>query len=376
MLINTRLDGGGYKERPGFKKFNTDVLHSASAAIKSMFDLPIATPLRVWIVGDGCPGVSSSVGFYIGAFDPEQDPDFQSYYYYSSATTSVNIGEFDDYLYAVIDSELKRINLILQPFGTSALPVGGTGTDTSLYTYTGFTGSAPPLGFDSKLFVGLNNGSGASKISTWDGTTHRDDDTSTEVPSCFALYRVTGGGDAIVAGFSTGNLISWRPTGSSPGTWTDVSPGAGTCRAVRMLSYKDVLWITTGGEDLFSFDGTTLTRVQPATTGIGAGSVTKGLAVANGNLYMLYHTSGNSVRLAKYTGSAWTAVEKNLTTQFSTLREARDLVTYRGYLMAGATTASDGARLYAVEQSGITGSWTAITPNALNNGDIDILLVA
>jgi hypothetical protein len=374
MLINVRKDGDSYKERPGFKKFNTAALHSSSASVKSMFDLPIATPLKVWCVGDGCPGISSSAGFYIGSFDPEQDPDFQSYYYYSTATTNVVIGEFDDYVHTVIDDSLKRINLITQPWGSNALPLGGQGTDTSLYTYTGFIGRSL-LEFDDKLFVGLSNGAGGSKISTWDGTTHRDDRTGLQVPSCFALYRVSGGGDAIVAGYSTGNLISYRPTGSSPG-WTDVAPGAGTCTAFRMLSYKDVLWITTGGEDLFSFDGTTLTRVVIATTGIAAGSVTRGLAVSRaGILYMLYN-SGTSVRVASYNGTTWTPIAKNLTTQFTTAAAARDLVSYRGYLIAAANTTASGASMYAVEDSAPTGSWTAIVPATLANGDMDQLLVA
>jgi hypothetical protein len=373
LAINVRPDGGGYKERPGFTPFNTSALHHSGACIKSLFDLPMATPVKVWVVGDGCPAVSASVGFYIGAFDPEQDPDFQAYYYYSAATTGVVIGEFDDYVHALVDADLRRINLIVQPWGQSALPIGGAGTDTPLYTHTGFTGKAL-LEFDDKLFQGLGAASGTSKISTWDGTTHRDDRSSLEIPSCFAHYRVTGGGDAIVAGYSTGNLISYRPTGSS-GSWTDVSPGAGTCTAYRMLSYKDTLWITTGGEDLFSFDGTTLTRVQPATTGIAAGSVTRGLAIANSNtLYMLYN-SGTSVRVAKYDGTTWTAIDKNLTTQFATLQSAKDLVWYRGYLIAAGTTASLGARLYAVAETGVTGSWTEITPHAATNGDIDQLLV-
>ena len=109
MIVNARPNGGGFRERPGFTPFNTSALHSASACIKSMFDLPIATPVRVWMVGDGCPGISASVGFYIGAFDPEQDPDFQSYYYYSSATSGVVIG-----LLTLIRSDIFRALLPLR----------------------------------------------------------------------------------------------------------------------------------------------------------------------------------------------------------------------------------------------------------------------
>lgn len=372
QAVNVRFDGGGLRERPGFEKFNSTVLHHASARIKSIFDLPIASPLRLWLVGDGCPATSSSVGFYVGALDTEQDPEFQPYYYYSSATQQVVIGEFDDYLHILVDNELHRANLVLQPWGTSALPIGGTGTDTPLYTYTGFQGRWLQEKFDT-LFVMLANGAGGSKISTWDGITHRDDRTGLQIPACAAEYRIQDGGDALAVGYSTGNLVSLR---NSSGTWSDISPGAGTVTANRMVSYKDVLWMTNGDENLFKLEGGTLTRVQPATTGIAAGSATRGLAVLNGYLYMGYTTSGGSARIAKFDGSTWTAIEKNLTTQVAALNALKDLCAYRGYLVAAATTATAGARLYAALASGTSGTYIEITPSALNNGDIDQLLVA
>lgn len=372
MAVNARLEGGGYREREGLTGFNSSVLQSASACIKSLFDLPIASPLKIWIVQDGCAGISATAGSSIGSLDPEQKPEFQPMYYYSSSTAFPALGEYNDYIHFVLDTDLKRINLITQPWGTSALTVGGAGTDTPLKTYSGFTGRCLRE-FNSTLFVGLDAGAGSSKISSWDGTTHRDDRTGLQIPACMADYRIQDGGDALAVGYSTGNLVSLRNTS---GTWSDIAPGAGTVTANRMISYKDVLWMTNGDENLFKLDGGTLTRVQPATTGIAAGSITRGIAVINSTMYFMYTTSGAAVRIGSFDGTTWTATVKDLTVQSAAVNAGRDLVAYRGYLVAAANRTSLGARLFVADQSALTGAWTEIIPDASTNGDIDQLLVA
>jgi hypothetical protein len=83
---------------------------------------------------------------------------------------------------------------------------------------------------------------------------------------------------------------------------------------VEGCSFKDVFYFTTDDSYIYSFDGTTVTQITIATTGIAANSKTRGICVFDGVLLVGYSDGAdNKAKIAKFTGSAWTAVVRNLT---------------------------------------------------------------
>lgn len=369
MLVNARLTGGGYVERAGLTTFDT--LVSSSACVRLIADFQLSSPKKLWIRGDGCPGVSSSAGFYIATLDQEQSPEFQRAVYYSAATTSVILARFDGALHLGVDGALKKLQLIIMPYGTENLSASGSSQDTPIYSFPAGTISCMQE-FDGKLFIGVDNGPGASSISTWDGISIRSELTGINAPTSFGLYRVQNGGDCIVVGFGTAtNHIRYRPTGASPGTWTTVVPAAGTVASVAMAAYKDVLYITDGALNLWSYDGTTLTIARvPA-----SGTAVRAVATFNGLLYFGYDTSAAAI-IGKYDGSTWTDVEKNLTTQFTGTSSIRYLAAYRGCLIGVGVETTARGRIWISPGTTTTGTYVKVIPNVGNNGDASFLLVA
>ncbi len=372
LVINSTLRNGLWTARGGQRAINATALHASDACIPGLFDFPVGTPRQLVVLGDGCPDVSSSVGFSANLYDHEQLPLFQPGVYYNGATVGVAAAVFGDNLYLGEDLSLRRMNAIRAPWGSKQLAISGPGQDTLIRTFTTGTSISALLAFDGKLFGCIDNG-GSSEVFYFDGVTiHDDSATLTDKVQRFALFR-----DTLILGFDgTPNEIQVRTIGAKPGSYSTVAPGAGTCNFWRAASYKDVLYITTNGEDLFSFDGTTLTRIPVATSGIPANSKTYGIASAYGNLYVAYEdVTGTAAKLAKYDGSTWTAVEKNFTAQDATMRAALDLVLYRGNLHVAMR---DSATIYSLFQSpgsSVTGTWTETSQSGSVSGPINELLV-
>lgn len=374
-LINARLQGGEIVERDGLTKFNSSPFHNASACVRHIDNFQ-GEPLKLWMTGDGCPDISSSSGRHVSAIDQEQDPEFQRVVYYDSASQSAVVARFDGHIYVGVDSDLRVLTLIIPEPGTEALTVGGSSQDRVVFSFTTAAGYDDDytircmLEFDGKLFIGLDTGTGVSKIVTWDGVSIRDDKTTIDAPTCFGLYHVPSGGDCIVAGFdSVTNGIKYRATGDSPGTWTDVSPGAGTLGALSMAAYKDVLYIADDSGDVWSWDGTTLQSAHSP----GSATACRAVTVFNALLYFGYETAA-SARIGKYDGSTWTDVEKNLTTQFSGTTSIHALKPYRNSLYAGVIRSGAGQVMFSPETT-TSGSWTTALSNA-STGDISSLMVA
>lgn len=369
LVINGRLLGGEYVERAGLTKFNSSVFHNAAACIRHIDDFQIATPKKLWMRGNGCPDVSTSVGAHLAHIDQEQNPEYQRSVYYDTATNNPILASFDGGLYVGVDADLRKLTLVVTKDGEENLAVGGSSQDRPVHTFTGFVIRCM-VAFDGKLFIGLDNGAGASKIATFDGVSVRDDVTAINAPTCFGLYRVTGGGDAIVVGFAAAtNAIKYRPTGDSPGSWTNVAPGAGTLSSVAMAPYKDTLYIADDSGEIWTFDGTTLTSAHtPATA-----TAVRGITTFNGFLYFGYETAA-AARIGKYDGSTWTDVEKDLTVAFAGTTSIRSLKAYRNSLYAAAVRSSNGVIQFSPETA-TTGTWTQITP-AATAGAINELLVA
>lgn len=365
MLVNADIVDGEIRERPGLVKRFASVLHT-NASIRNIVHANMPTPFRLYIVAAGCPGLSPSVGFSLNALDTEQDPEFQRMTYYSGTASQVVVGKYNRALYVGTDSDLRRWQAIRVPWGKENLSVSGSTQDTPLKTFSGFTIKCLRE-FDGMLFIGLDGGAGASKVVTYDGISFRDDVTGIDPPTCFADYRVQNGGDAIVMGTSTGNNIYIRPAGDSPGTWTSI----GTAASVDMISYKDVLYIATGGANVSSWNGTTLTAAARSPAGATA---VLSVEVFNGLLYFSYETASAAI-IGKYDGSSWTDAEKNITTQFSGTTSVRTIASYCGFLVGGGTRSSSG-RLWVSPGTTTSGTWVEVVPNVIQAGNVVRLLAA
>ena len=381
LLINALLHGGRFIPRGGQTPLGTI---DAGACVTSLVDFQLTGRRTLYLVADGCPGVSSTVGFSILFFDHEQEPDLQAGVYYSASTAGVAIGTFGDKLYVAVDDAIKVLQLIETRFGESALAVGGTEQDVTLWTLASpLTQVRPILAFDGKLFFGCDGGAGTSLVLPFDGVTFGPDDlTGINPPYGMGLHRET-----LIMGFNgSTNAIRVRSAGAVPGTWATVAPGAGTVRFMGNgagASYKDLFYIANQADDVYSFNGTALTRIVAATTGIAAGSLTKSCIVYQGVLYVLYQTAatGGSVRIASYDGTTWTAIAKDLTAQFGTSPDvdvARQLLLYREQLYALCVTQAPGSvgRLLRSPVGNPTGTWEDLGPTgATVPGDLDFALV-
>jgi hypothetical protein len=139
-------------------------------------------------------------------------------------------------------------------------------------------------------------------------------------------------------------------------------------------TYTDVFWFASGGADLFKFDGTTLTQVPIATTGIAAGSVTHSCCSFGGYLFVSY-TAGGHAMLARFDGTTWVPVHKDFTVQDATVNAARSVVEYRGDLWVAVSSTARG-KLFRSVGATTTGTWVGTGGLAAsNNGDVDQILV-
>jgi hypothetical protein len=373
LLINARLRNGSIVPRGGSAEF-LDL--GGTTTVLGLTDFPLGTRRSLWVVGDGCPGLSSSTGFYMGFYDEEQDPEFQSAIYYNAGVQGLVLGVHGGELYVGQDNVLRKILLISAPYGETALAVSGSSQDIPLLTFTGFTKITDLKSFGGFLFITLDGGAGTSKVVAWDGTTYYDSDLTTlPIPSALGLYR-----ELLICGFAVAGTttIRSRAVGVSPGTWTTYTIGAGTCLMRGPgagVTYKDVFYWATGGDTICSFNGTTISSIAAGTTGIGASSLTHSCCVAFGYLFVSYTTSGGAVRIARFDGTTWVGAHKNLTTQFTGLNQARGIVEYRGDLWVGAVHTTGGGKLYRSPGNATTGTWVEIVPAVSANGDVDQLLV-
>ena len=374
LLINCRLQGGSIAPRGGSKRrLDLGALAGSGSQITGLADFQLGTPRKLWIVGDGCPGLSSSVGFYVGLFDTEQSPEFQPGIYYSAATHGVVIGLYSGDLYVSVDNTLRKVNVIEAPYGSPALAVSGSSQDLPLLIFAGFTNVTDILEFDAKLFLGVDNGAGASKVAIWDGLTEFVDLAAINAPKAFGVYR-----ESLVMGFAGApNSISVRPTGAAGASWATFAPTGGTA-AMRgpgcSATYKDVFWFASGGADLFKFDGATLTQVPIGTTGFAGGSATHSCCSFGGYLFVSYTAGGHAI-VARFDGTTWVPTHKDLTTQDATVNQARNLVEYRGDLWMGVSSTARG-KIFRSVAGATSGAW--VNPSILaaaNNGDLDQLVV-
>lgn len=367
MLVNVDLYDGEIRCRPGLTKLNSSVLDASNACIRNLVSLNCPTPLKLWLIVAGCPGIDPTLGFSINSIDTEQSPEFQRAVYYSTASNQPVLAKYGDQMYLGVDSSVRKLQLIAQPWGTENLSVSGTSQDTPLKTFSGYVVTCMQE-FDGKLFIGLDGGNGASKIVTYDGVSFRDDVTAIDPPTCFALYRVQNGGDAIVVGTENANTLAIRPTGETAGMWSSI----GTVAATEMLSFRDVLYIATSGASLYQWNGSALSVARSP-----AGAVAlRCLAEFNNTLYFGYETASAAIIGKQTSGGTYTDVEKNLTTQFTGASSLRSLAAYRGFLIASGSITASGGRVWISPGTTTSGTWTQIAPAVSNAGNVFKLMVA
>lgn len=352
MILNAVHRSGQLISAPGQSLVTPSSLQAATAHVRHVVDHQ-PKPTKNYVVFDGCPGVSSGVGFSIGSIDHEQSPYFQNYNYYPAAASSIVMGKLGGVVLFNADNVLKQLVVIPVPFGDTAINLGGA-TDRVLHTYTGFTSiSAISQDFDGKAAVGLDAGAGASAIWIWDGSGTQADLAGINVPQGFGNFR-----EVLVAGFSvaTGH-IRYRAIGDPPGAWT-TQAAAGAGMSKKGVSYKDGFYFGDGDRNVWKWTGPGGTLTAFKTFGVGA--VVTDVATFNGYLYVIY-TLASAALVARYDNSSWVDVHKSLTAQIATITAGKTIVEYRGGLHVGAIRSS-GARIYSSPGTATDGTWTETIP--------------
>lgn len=364
-FFNGRLKDGGIVPRGGLDGFSNGALDSGTACISAGVDFKVSTPLRLYVLGVGCPGFSSTVGYSLQWFDPEQTPTYQGGVYYNTGSQNLVAGLFGKDLYVGQDNKLRKFQLITTPYGDLAISLAGFSQDIPLKRFDGYTKITWIQEFDGKLFIGLDSGSaGTSKIVMYDGTEFIDDLTGIEPVTGMMLWR-----DKLIAGYAgTPNEIRVRATGDAPGTWATVAPGAGTVRFYKYgESFLGTAYFVAGTTgDIWGYDGTTLAVARNV-----AGATFEGLAVHNRLLYAGDSTGANAGRILMFDGTTWQDTHKSL----GALIQVTSLRSYRGDLIAGTTIGGTAVTLYRSPGSNTAGTYTAIS-NVTPSGSITQMLVA
>jgi hypothetical protein len=248
------------------------------------------------------------------------------------AATLCSMAVFDGDLYVGVDSTLYVVPL--------EEPGGDVQTASSLHarsdivkTFSGFS-IRSMCEYDGKLFIGLDAGAGASKIATWDGLTLRDgtngttaDKTAIDPPSKMVKFR-----DQLAIGFTTATGLIFR---DAAGAYTS---SGGTAITVEMVSYRDNLYVASGGITLTKWDGAAVSAART----FGAGNLFWSVAEFNGYLYYGWQSSTNHAIVGRMTsGGVFTDTIKDLTGLVATLIKPRVMTEYLGGLAVGVNKAGD-----------------------------------
>ena len=335
---NMRYRQGEWWVRPGLKPLATG-FHDGNACIHHICSYR-TDPIRLWIVVFGC--LSGYKGGTIFNFDPEQDPKLQAYaQYFAEVDRKVSLSVFDGRLYFGEGSNLRAVTIAKVPYGTAINDLSAT-FDTSVFSFPGFRISALQE-FDGKLFIALDGGAGASKIAVWDGLSVSDGvtvpfDLDTIDPvTRFGLWR-----SKLIAGFgpATGH-IRVRDEGPIAGVWATVAAGGvAATESPSIVSFKDKAYIAGGGQDLFVYDGATLTVARNLPNAFAIGGVMS-VAVFNNDLYYAWNDDAvDHAKLGRYDPNSgpgsieWQDDWKDFTAQIANLTLVQSLCAYRDILFA------------------------------------------
>lgn len=373
LILNGRMKDGEIISRPGMSKHSSTQVGSCVIALHD--PSPGGTPVRLWCSVNGCPSVS---GASVISYSPDQSPELQLYgKYVQQSDVLAALEVFDGQIYVGEGENLRMIQPYPVPYGTIGSSIGGI-QDLIVRQFTGFTISCLKT-FDSKLFIGLDAGAGASKIVAYDGVTFSDDLTGINAPTAMGTGR-----EKLVVGFgSATNHIRLRSTGAAPDStlYSTVAPGAGTVAAYNsgnsIVEWRDSVWIADGDVNVWEYDWSTLAIARTPASGTQVRSV----CVAADMLAFGYNTAA-SARIGLYDNDTWTDVIKNLTTQFTNDSVLFSLVEFHGSLFAGmaGTTAGGGnysGKLFASPAYDFSGTWLGTgssSPPAATQGAVSLLV--
>jgi hypothetical protein len=353
---NVRFRGGNIISRPGLVKFNQAGVIVNSTTSISPFDFqPLKRHRIIYVVPGPPPAVGLPVsGWTVNFFDQDQFQEAEYGMFLNNAVSQANYYQspqvvvYNGTLYCGFNpagggSFFRAIALLTRSYSQQQLsgPFHNLFDNITVFATYNLLSFAV---FNGLLFIGLEsvaNPTTQSKIVTYDGTSFKDDLTGIGSPVVLKPFR-----NLLVAGFLSGaNAIQYRTTGSSPGTWTSVAPGAGTIQSYQMQSYKDILYITTapapfggvGDGNIWSWTGPG--GALAVAHNIAGTPLTKGLTVFNKLLYFAYETNISTGIVGKYDGTTWTDVERNVTADaggsFNTIDK---LVPYKQSLYAAVST--------------------------------------
>jgi hypothetical protein len=334
QLLNARWNEDSIIPRGGQSKMNVANTILSPVATIHPTEFTNASPLRAWVVGDGCPGESLGTGFYVGHYDPEQEPQVQRSVWYDLAVQGVAIAAYGGVPHVVVDLELRKISLLPVPWGIENIVLSGRSQDVPLCTLPAKCNCM--LEYNGLLFMLLND----NTIYTWDGKTLRLDSTETNPPLAACLWR-----DELVIGFGVAaNKIRIR---NYAGTYTTVTPGAGTVKARAgrntMTSHRDVVWMASGAADLWKYDGATLSIGHTI-----AGATIESVALAFNALYYGYTSSTPAALIGQsVNGVAFSDAHKNVTSQLAGASAVRGLVYFKDTLTAAIVFNAGTTRLIA-----------------------------
>lgn len=357
-LDNWRIISGIYVPRPGMTKFNTVAL---TGAVKSLVDFQVG-PKKLYLAMDGCPGVSTSVGTSVNWFDTETQDGFGPGIYDAGATADSIMATFDGRVYFGSGDTLLAFTLIEIPYGGDQLHFSGQGQSEKIWTFTGFTISSL-CAFDGKLYIGLDNGAGASKISTWDGLTIIDDTTATlDPPTGMTVWR-----DQLVVGFSTQDL-HLRAKGASPGSYTTAASAGMPTFPQAITTYRDAVYLADGATKVWKYDGASFTSHAIASCQIVS------VRSAFGFLYYGYANATNKATLGRLdSAGTYTDVHKDMTLVYAGAKYVRTISLYRKNLFVSLNKPAASAVLATSNGSDTSGTYTTINTSA---GDVTMAMVA
>lgn len=335
---NIRLRGRVIHTRPGLTE-KADLL----ARIMHLKELPVDNPrTRLWFSTLGCFGFTIGTGGTILHYDPSETPAIQSYNaFFAETDRQIPMATYGDKLFVGDKSALREVVQIAPISGVSTSSLIPSPSTIPVANFTDFTIRAMKE-FDGKLFISLENNFsiGGSKIVFWNGLAVRDDLTAIRPPLAFGIWR-----DKLVAGFdSTAANIRARDRGdTAPGTWTTYAlAGYLTSRwGNAMQEERESLYIASGTDKIFKFDGSALTLANTiagcATDGFGC----TGMTLHRGLLYYVWNTpsAAYATRIGRHDPdsalSIWLDTYKDVTTEQANFKRATSILSYRDQIVFG-----------------------------------------
>lgn len=278
FLVNTRIQGGSIISRPNFSGHGAiiparQVWNADNTAATEMGwalngysnwglhwakDFNPAGPVRVWFGGDSG---------YFGYIDTDYEFMQQSVGVYSQQSTDwgPDFAKYNNEFYIGDYGALRKIYLIQPPPGVHPASILSAPADEIIATFPGFRVSSM-LTHAGKLFFVLSDPLNATNgfVYSWDGQ-QIVQELALTTPAAFGSTLTTFFDTLVV----TINGVASIQVRAANGTWTN--PGLGGFVASRYINstavYRSKMYIMSGTDKIFSWDGTTLALARTIVVG-------------------------------------------------------------------------------------------------------------